>query len=512
MKKILGRIALVATASVMIGGLAACAGESAVPPTPTEGQTLSIQGVENIPGLDHWATNGVGQDTIGMLWGDMLVSSDHKGEYTAGLAESWEWADDNLSVTLALRDGVTFSDGSDFTSEDVKFTLERLKSPDLPNSGAWAASLDRVETPDDTTAVVYFSAPMPVFLNQASRTPILPSDAFQADPEGFFDAPIGTGPFTVTEYDGPTGTVSLDKNPDWWGWTDDNKTNVDHIDYAFSATDTSRASSLLADEIDIAQKVSVLDADRIEAAGADLIKYQESSHVYLGLRSGDGLAFADPKLREALSLAIDRGSIVTDLLGGGAEATWPAPPDTIGYKETDGYDHDVDQAKELVAESNYDGRTLNMIIPAGIFSQSEEVAQAIQSMAAEAGIDVAVQSLDVATFQEYQTAGNYDLYVSSFTLANGDSFTEITNLIGKDRFNTGYKNEELTALSQQVAKTVDLDERDALTQDAYQIVMDNFAPTLYLYEPQAITATAAGVEGLVAYPDGIADFRFVSKS
>lgn len=512
MKRSWKRITAAMAAGLLVAGLAACSGGTSGPATPEGGQTLRIQGVENLPGLDHWTSDGVGQDTIGMLWGDMLVTSDHKGNYTAGLATEWEWADDSMSITLTLRDDVTFSDGSDFTSADVKFTLDRLMNPDLRNAGAWAAALDRTEAPDATTVVVYFKTPMPVFLNQASRTPIIEAAAYEKDPEGYFDAPIGTGPFIVTSFDGPSGKVTLEKNDDWWGWTGDNQTNVDTIEYSFVATDSSRASSLLANEIDIAQKLSVTESDRVEAAGSVLVSQPESSHVFLGLRSGADGAFADQNLREGLSESLDRESIVTNLLGAGSVSTWPAPPDTIGFRESDGYAFDVDSAKDLVAQSGYDGRELNLIVPSGIFSQGDEVAQTIQSMAAEAGINIAIQNLDVATFQEYQAAGNYDLYVSSFTLVNGDSFTEITNLIGKDRFKTGYVNEELTALAQQISTTVDLDERDGLTQDAYQIVMDNFAPNVYLYEPQQITATSNGIEGLTAFPDGIADFRFVTKS
>ncbi len=510
MQPILKRAGVAVTAGLALTGLVGCSTTSSA--APTSGQTVSIQGVENLPGLDHWTSDGVGQDSIGMLWGDMLISSDHKGDYTAGLATAWKFSPDNMSVTLTLRKGVEFSDGSAFTSADVKATLERLEDPDIRNASAWSAALKSVEAPSDTSVVIDFKAAMPSFLNMASRTPVIEAAAYEADPTGYFKKPIGTGPFTVTAYNAATGTVSLDKNTKWWNWTSKNKTNVDHIKYSFAASDTSRASSLIAGDTDVAQMVSQNDVDRIKAAGATVDSFAESSHIYLGLRSGDGKSFANAKLRQALSEAIDRKSLVDDLLGGGRAATWPSTPDSVGYEKTDGYTYDVKAAKALVAESGYDGSTLKMLVPSGIFGQSDEVAQSIQSMAAKVGIKISVQSLDVATFQQYQQAGNYDLYVSSFTLANGDSFTEATNLIGLDRFATGFKDDELTSIAAEVGKTVDQDQRDALTQKEYQIVMDQFAPNLYLYEPQGNTAVAKGVTGIVNFPDGAADFRFVSKS
>ena len=103
-------------------------------------------------------------------------------------------------------------------------------------------------------------------------------------------------------------------------------------------------------------------------------------------------------------------------------------------------------------------------------------------MAKDVGINLAVQSLEVATFQEYQSSGNYDPYMGSFTMVNGDSFTEITNLIGKDRFNTGYKNQELTDLR---SRSPHGRPGRARLTDAGRLPdrHGQLAPTVYLYEP-----------------------------
>ena len=497
-------------AGALVAGMTACAGTDR--DAGSDGnQTVRIQGIENMTGLDRYAVNGIGQDSIAMLWGDMLVSTDHRGTYTAGLVEDWEWSEDELSVELTVRQGVTFSNGDELTSEDVAFTIARLKDPELPNAGAWAV-VDTVETPDEHTVIVNFSAPMPVFLNLASRTPGLNAAAYAEDPEGYFDAPIGTGPYNVVSFNGPTGTVKLEQKDDWWGWTDDNRSNVTTIEYSYVPADQSRVSALQAGEVEIVQKLPVGDSDRIAAEGFVIDKYNELSHVYFGLRSGEGDPFESPQLREALSLAIDRESLVNDLLGGGRVSTWPSMPDTIGFRDGDGYAFDPEAAARLVVESGYDGAELNFILPNGLFAQGQEVAEAIQAMAGAVGINLAVVSLETATMQEHISAGSYDIYMNAFTMVNADSFTQITSLIGRDRFNTGFVNPELTALTQEIAVTVDQTTRDDLTAEAYQIIMDSFAPTIFLYEPLGVTASVESVTGLIPFPDGVADFRFLTKS
>lgn len=473
-------------------------------------ETVRIQGIENMAGLDRYAVNGVGQDSIAMLWGDMLVSSDHNGNYTPGAITEWLWADDGLSVTLNVRDGVVFSNGEPMTSEDIAFTILRLKSPELPNARAWDV-VDTVETPDAHTAVVRFSAPMPIFLNLASRTPVLDASAFAANPAGYFAAPIGTGPYAVVEFDGPTGTVVLEKKDDWWGWTDDNQTNVSTIQYRYSPAEQSRISALLAGEVDIIQKVPVNEAKRLEDEGFSIESYIENSQVYIGLRVKEGSAFADPLLRQALSKSIDRQAIVTSLLGGGRVSTWPSMPGSVGYRENPGYDYDPQGAAALVQQSGYDGRALNFYLPNGLFAQGKEIGETIQAMAAGSGINLAVQTLETATFQEYISAGNYDLYMNSFTMVNADSFTQITSLIGRDRFNTGYANPEVTRLAGEAGVAVDLEKRGEITAEAYRHIMNDFAPGLYLYEPMGVTASASGVSGFVSFPDMVADFRFMHK-
>lgn len=154
------------------------------------------------------------------------------GNYEPWLAEDIQLADDNLSVTFKLKEGVKFQNGQDFTSYDVKRTFERfLEEPDLMLGTKWSMYVDHVETPDDYTAVLYFSQAMPTLYSELSLLPIIDGETYDEEKEDYFKIPVGTGPFEVKEYDNTTQVVKMSRNDDWWGWTDDNKSNVDTLIY-----------------------------------------------------------------------------------------------------------------------------------------------------------------------------------------------------------------------------------------------------------------------------------------
>ena len=123
-----------------------------------DGVTVTYAGNQPVETLDRYNQYDVADFTLDLLWADALVEADHMGNYEPWLAEDIQLADDNLSVTFKLKEGVKFQNGQDFTSYDVKRTFERfLEEPDLMLGTKWSMYVDHVETPDDYTAVLYFS-------------------------------------------------------------------------------------------------------------------------------------------------------------------------------------------------------------------------------------------------------------------------------------------------------------------------------------------------------------------
>ena len=474
--------------------------------------TIKVANNQPLASLDRYAGFGIEQITLSLLWGDALLTSDHAGNYTNWLAESVTFSDDNLTADISIKKGIKFQNGEEIKAEDVKTSFERIiKDETLTNGSKWSKYLSAVDTVDDYTCQFSFSKPMPTFFSEVCFVPIINKKAYEADQDGFFEAPVGSGPFKVIAFDSINNEVTLERNDGWFGWTDDNKSNVDQISYKYVAEDTTRISSLRAGELDICENVPSDNIELLRKEGFSINEYVAYTFTFLGIGSGEGKAFHDPNLREALSLCIDRQMIVDSILGGGVVSRWPAAADQSVYEDR-GYEYNMDKAKELVAASGYDGSELSMIVNTGEVLRGSEVAQAIQSMAAEAGLNVSIETLEAATYNERRAAGNYDISLCVNTMTNSEFFISAIEINATDRFATGYVNEEMAELGKQGQVLVDIDQRVENAKSIYQIVMDNFAPNIYLYQIPGCIATGEGVSNLTIYGDNTIDMRYIRKN
>jgi len=151
--------------------------------------------------------------------------------------------------------------------------------------------------------------PMVAILDELVRTPILDSVAYGEDPEGYFLDPSGTGAFTVDEFNTQTGELRVVKNPDWWGWTDDNTTNVGTIVYKTIGEDATRAAELQSGAADIATQLSADTAAGL-GDGFAIEEVDLDTHMHLAFQSGPGSLFENKELRQAFSESIDRAQLV----------------------------------------------------------------------------------------------------------------------------------------------------------------------------------------------------------
>lgn len=452
---------------------------------------------------------------INPLWGDRLVDSDHKGNYRPWLATDIKFSDDYLTCTIKLRQDVKFHDGEPFTSEDVKATFGRLKTEkNLAQAFKWGNYLtdNPVETPDAYTAILHFSQPMPTFYTELAMIPMIENKTYNADPQSYFNRPIGTGPFKVITFDPTTNIVSFQRNDEWWAWTADNKSNVDIITYKSIPEDTTRVSSLRSGEVDVIKKVPLDTVSFLEKEGIKVDGYSSDEIMMMGLSCQPDKPFADKNLREALSLCINRQLIVDSILGGGSVVKWPVVEGNPANKpDAKGYEYNLDRAKQLVASSSYKGQPLSVIVSSAAQLRNSEVAQAIQSMAAEAGINLTITLLEDVAYMDKRDAGNYDINLTSVIQTDGEYYIDLVEFNGRDRFKTGFKNSRLTEIAAISAKTVDPQERAALAKEGFQIIIDNFAPFIYLYWIPGSVAMAGDVSNIGVYHDLVVDLRYTKK-
>lgn len=485
-------------------------GEGAVT-TEEDGVTVTYAGSQPVETLDRFNQYDTADFSLGLLWGDALVEADHRGNYEPWLAENIELSDDNLSATFTLKKGVKFQNGGEFTSYDVKRTFERfLENTDLILGTKWSNYVDHVETPDDYTAVLYFSQPMPTFYFELSLLPVIDGETYDENSEDYFKIPVGTGPFEVTAYDNTTQVVRFSRNDDWWGWTDENKSNVDTIIYQHVSEDTTRVSSLRAGELEIADMIPLDNTEILEEEGFIADTYDSNMFAFMGVNCADGRVFADKDLREALSLCIDRQLIVDSILGGGVAATWPSFENHGTYESGKGYKYNLEEAQQLVESSGYDGSELTLLINSAKLARGTEVAQAIQSMATEAGFNVSIETLENATYNEKRDAGEYDMCLGSTTFTSGDSYIPAVEINARDTFNTGFHTDELTTLGEEAKQLVNNEERMENAKQIFEIVMNEFAPNIYLYQVENCIATVAGISNITVFGDNVVDLRYVT--
>lgn len=317
---------------------------------------------------------------------DSLLRRLPNGELVGGLATDWEYNGDRNELTLKLRSGVTFHDGTQFDAAAVKANIERGQRL----TGAMTIPLNVIETVeivDSTTVRFILSNQSPSLLvDLASVAGMMGSpSAFEADDEGFATKPVGSGPWMYNSDQSVPGSQQVYDAYD--GYWNPEVQGVARI-IAFEMPDASaRRSSLLSGQLDITV-VANPDVDPVKAAGFEIFASPTSVGGWL-LTDRDGVLFpelADVRVRQAINYAIDRQAIVDAVMFGLGQPNSQIFPEWMeGWnKEADIYSFDPDRARQLLDEAGY--QSVNFAVNTlGILLSIDEV---VQAMLADVGINV----------------------------------------------------------------------------------------------------------------------------
>lgn len=469
--------------------------------------------------LAKWsATAGDMISDLAFLVFDPVLLMDEDGSIKPWLAEEYEMAEDGMSIRMKMREDVWFTNGSKFNAEDLKYTFEQIRDdsehyPDAYTKN-WRNYLGEIELVDEYTLVINFKKLMPEFWSlicDASLQVVDKETLEEIGWDAYYASPIGTGAYEFTKVDLANSAFELAARSDehgYWGYDYTGiGSNVKTIIVSTSSESQTRIASLKSGEVDVIDAVPTPDVPALEAAGYNVIKMAPNQSVFLEFNCAPGKAFADEKLREALSLVIDRQLIVDALLDGYAyPATGPCLEGNLGYRaDSLGYQYDFDRAKELVEQSDYNGEALKFIYTTSTVSIANELCQAIQQMAMEIGINFELVPQDVAVFDSERLEGNCDICLSAIAKSGNMWYKTAANVIGDDRFNSGFVNEELKSLGLEIQSVLDETKMDELLAKMYEIQLTDFQPVLYLYYPTLLVATQSNVSGILQhnrhYPD-----------
>ena len=436
------------------------------------------------------------------------------------MAESWSNID-NLTWEVKLRKGVTFHDGSPFTAEDVVFSLER--APNVPNSTASfaqsVANIERMEIVDDHTIRFTSKSPHPLFVESIGTVYIVSKAAVEGKESDDFNsgsAAIGTGPYKFVSWS-PGDRLTLQRNDDYWG----EKPAYANVTMRFISNDAARVAALLSGAVDLIDLVPPADLPSLRG-NAELKVYDTPTVrlIYLALNqqddaphltdlAGNALSsnpFKDARVREAVSLMIDRQAIIDRLLyGAGEPAGQIVPQGVFGYNPDIGVPQaNVDRAKALLTEAGYpDGFGVTIHSSNDRFSQDAELAQILGQFLARGGLKVnAVETLPYSVYSKDAGKNAYGAFVFSYGNSTGESSRGLLSAIHSyDKDGTGngtlnrfrYSNPEFDEAVRAAAAIFDPAEREAALQSAAALAATD-TPVVPLYFQALSWASKASVD------------------
>jgi peptide/nickel transport system substrate-binding protein len=490
----------------------------AVPAMAAHAQTLTIASSAPVTSMDpHYHTLTPNISAHGHIF-ERLIGQDAAGKMIPALALSWKLRDEK-TWEFKLREA-HFHDGSPFTAEDVAYTLARV--PTVKNSPASFQIYTRAVVGTEILD------PHTILLKTATPYPLLPQDMLQvfmlphklgAEPanEDFNSGKntIGTGPFRFVSYQ-PGNRIVLDRNDGYWG----PKSHWAHVDYRMISNEAARTASLLAGDVGIIEFVPPADLAKLRQDPKIVLSEVVSNRsIFLWLDhshegtmpevtgpNGEVLAknpLKDLRVRQALSLAINRAGIVDRVMEGAAIATkqYLPPGNSNHANELLPDPHEPDRAKKLLAEAGFpNGFRIVLHGPNDRYVNDSKIVQAVAQMWQRIGVQTTV---DTMPWSSYATrAGKQEF--AAFLLGWGVNSGEGTNPLraqiatwnperGMGTANRGrYSNPAVDALLDKAMTTMDKGERDKLVLQTMRLAM-NDVPAIMLHLQKNIWATRKGL-------------------
>jgi peptide/nickel transport system substrate-binding protein len=502
--KIRGFLSILVGFSILAFALAGCgapatpaatpgSGTPSTTPAPKGPVTITVaQGVdtESLEPANQAATPS---KNIGFLMFDTLV--ERKVDMTIGplLATSWTIVDD-LTWEFKLRDDVTFHDGSKLTADDVVYTYTRLLNPDNKfRNTANVSMIDRAEKVDDYTVRIITKNPYAPLLSRLLFAEIVPKAYVeQIGNEEFNRKPIGSGPFKFVEWVRDQRVV-MERNETYWR----GPAVPDKVIFRTIPENSARLAALKTGEVDIIVNVTPdlipeLDHDPT----VELAPVRSVRTMFVGMNIFTP-PLDDVKVRQALNYAVDKQSLLNDLISGQAYYTGRMYGELIHGYDPSGSDYPYDpaKAKELLAEAGYpDGITLEFEAPRGRYMMDAEISEAIAAQLELAGIKTQLTVSDWGTFWP-KTVGKNQKHLWFLglgnTLMDADYYFNLyLSSKGRGYFHTPETDERIFAQQSIMDPVKRLAELETLTKD-----LEALAPWIFLWDQADLYAKRSNVTG-----------------
>ena len=486
---------------------------------------LTIQLGPDVESIDPALNSAVDGANYILFAFDNLLKMDKDGKVVPGLAEKYEVSDDQLTWTFHLRDGLKWSDGSALTADDFVYSWQRLVDPNVaapyaqtvlgmvegyddaigrPDAdGNTTVDPDptklKVEAPDEKTLIVHMAKPTPYFDKLAAFVSLSPvkKDVVEANPDGWSIDPktyISTGPFKLTVWE-PGSYLMFEKNENYW---DADSIKLDGIKCLLMQDQNATFSAY--------ESGDALMIKDVPTQEITTLKERSDFHIdpilrtyYLDLNTTLD-EFKDPKVREALSLALDRKYISETITSGtytpasgfvsegvtdwNGTAWQDNITDKSAYINIDDHAGNLAKAKELLKEAGYENGVglPEMVYSTNDASYHKKIAEYLQQAWGELGLKVQVNIVEWKSFTPQRRSGNYQIARDGWVMDYNDpsNILELA-LTGNGNNNAKYSNPEFDALMSKAATEKDPQTRFGYLHQAEDFIMKDTAMVPLLY-------------------------------
>ncbi|KTR53711.1 peptide ABC transporter substrate-binding protein [Curtobacterium oceanosedimentum] len=490
--------------------------------TPVRGGTLTYASGDAEPTcLDPHVGGNYPQALLSTQYIEMLTGLDRDGQPTPALATRWTTSDDGKTLTLDLRTDVRFSDGTPFDADAVVANIEHVQDPTTASSTGYLAlqSITKATATDDHTVTLTLSRPDSALLESFSQpwVGMESPKALQRPQATNCAAPVGTGPFTVTQWQ-RGDRITLAKNDDYTPLSGSTKPRLDGITWRFLPDSTSRYAALQAGQVDV---IDNAQPDQLKSASTkgtirDLDAPRPGASNRLELNSGHGV-FRDEAVRKAFIAGAEIDPGLQSLFLGTAKRSYSVlssvEPD--GYSDPALFEYSPSTAKRLLDEAGWkvgsdgvrekDGQRLTVTFPVST-NQSvpaeRSLFQQVQASEKAVGFDVRLEELDLSSWYAALAANEYDVVSAPYTKVGPDVLRILYDSASIEPAPSGYfanlaqlDDPTVDELVERAARTSDADERRALYRQAQQRILAS-GTVLPLYDQQNHFLYRSSVHGI----------------
>ncbi|MBW2146227.1 MAG: glutathione ABC transporter substrate-binding protein [Deltaproteobacteria bacterium] len=441
---------------------------------------------------------------------DNLVNFTEKMDIVPMLATSWETTKDGLTWTFHLRKGVKFHDGTPFDADAVIFNLKRVTNPKkrLKRTALYNPFIKSFEAVDTYTVRIQLKAPFGALLAHFAHGAggMVSPKNWEKYQDKISLHPVGTGPYIFEEWV-PGDRIVLKRNDTYWK----GKPKVEKIVFTPVPEAGSRVMMLETGQADVAFPIPLIEVNRLrKTKGVKVITGDTARVIYIGVNNLKK-PYTDVRVRQALNYAVNKESIVKNILKGMAKPSKSMIGSLVwGYSPIKSYEYNPQKAKELLAEAGYpNGFEASLWTPEGRYPMDAQISEAVAGQLKKVGITVRLRKWEWAAFikntRKKPEEAKYEMFLLGWAPSTGDAdwgmrplfYSHLWAPKGSNRFY--YKNPEVDKYIEEGMKTADREKRKEVYRKAQEALV-NDPPWVMLHDMVQSVGVVENLENITVWP------------